>query len=117
MVLVLEPWDMSPCNDAILKSAWYKSSVSLSACLLVEVKIIACFKFVSVRKCLSNCCLWNWLSTKYKDWRSRENQIRFFNLVRTDLEDYSKDGLSSLDYKVVNKEDNNNIKVVSVTNE
>ena len=58
-----------------------------------------------------------WQSTKYKDWRSRENQIRFFNLVRTDLEDYSKDGLSSLDYKVVNKEDNNNIKVVSVTNE
>ena len=45
-----------------------------------------------------------WSNTKYVYHESRQNQIHFFNKVRRGLDDYKKDGLSSLNYEVVNKE-------------
>ncbi len=45
-----------------------------------------------------------WSNTKYVHQESRQNQIFFFNKVRRGLEDYKKDGLSSLTYQINNKE-------------
>jgi hypothetical protein len=42
-----------------------------------------------------------WDNSKYVDFGSRENQLRFFNKVKRNLIDLTKDGLSSLDYKVL----------------
>ena len=46
-----------------------------------------------------------WDNTKFKHWESRSNQLRFFNKVRKGLEDSLKDGLSTLEYSVVDKEE------------
>jgi hypothetical protein len=44
-------------------------------------------------------------NTKFKHWESRSNQLRFFNKVRKGLEDSLKDGLSTLEYSIVDKEE------------
>jgi len=42
-----------------------------------------------------------WDNSKYKDFNSRENQLRFFNKVKRNLVDMKNDGLSTLDYKTL----------------
>jgi len=42
-----------------------------------------------------------WDNSKYVDFGSRENQLRFFNKVKRNIINLTKDGLSSLDYKVL----------------
>ena len=46
-----------------------------------------------------------WAQTKFTHWETRENQLRFFNKVRSGLENLSKDGLSSLKYTITNQEE------------
>ena len=46
-----------------------------------------------------------WSQTKFTHWETRENQLRFFNKVRRGLVDQTKDGLSSLKYKVLHQEE------------
>ena len=46
-----------------------------------------------------------WGQTKFTHWETRENQLRFFNKVRRDLIDTKDDGLSSLEYKVIHREE------------
>ena len=46
-----------------------------------------------------------WSQTKFTHWETRENQLRFFNKVRSGLEDLSKDGLNSLKYEVIHQEE------------
>ena len=46
-----------------------------------------------------------WAQTKFTHWETRENQLRFFNKVRSGLEKLSDDGLSSLKYTITNQEE------------
>ena len=58
-----------------------------------------------------------WDKNKFKDWRSRDNQIRYFNFVRTGIDDYKDDGLSTLKYTIKSQESQAKINFVSVDNE
>ena len=58
-----------------------------------------------------------WSKTKFKDWRSRNNQIRFFNFVRSGIDDYKDDGLSTLKYTIKKQESQEKINFVSISNE
>ena len=46
-----------------------------------------------------------WINTKYAQFESRQNQIFFFNKVRRGLQDFKKDGISSLKYDIINREE------------
>ena len=46
-----------------------------------------------------------WGQTKFTHWETRENQLRFFNKVRSGLTDIKDDGLSNLTFEVLNKEE------------
>ena len=56
-----------------------------------------------------------WENTKFRDFNSRENQIRFFNKVKQDVVDIKDDGLSNLKYKILQADtfmgDNKYVKV------
>ena len=58
-----------------------------------------------------------WSKAKFKDWRSRDNQIRYFNFVRTGIDDYKEDGLSTLKYTIKSQESQAKINFVSIDNE
>ena len=46
-----------------------------------------------------------WGQTKFTHWETRENQLRFFNRVRSGLTDIKDDGLSTLEFKITNQEE------------
>ena len=46
-----------------------------------------------------------WSQTKFTHWETRENQLRFFNKVRSGIEDPTKDGLNTLTYEIVHQEE------------
>ena len=41
----------------------------------------------------------------WKNWKSRENQLRYYNIINNSKEEYLEDGLSSCKYKVLKQED------------
>jgi len=41
----------------------------------------------------------------WKNWKSRENQLRYYNIINNDKAEYLEDGLSTCKYKVLSEED------------
>ena len=46
-----------------------------------------------------------WAQTKFTHWETRENQLRFFNIVSRGLVAPKDDGLSTLTYEVIHQEE------------
>ena len=41
----------------------------------------------------------------WKNWKSRENQLRYYNIINNDKDEYLEDGLTSCRYKTLKEED------------
>ena len=46
-----------------------------------------------------------WGQTKFNHWETRENQLRFFNKVRSGLTDIKEDGINTLEFKIKSREE------------